>query len=254
MSDSVLASYENNSGSDALYTGLLATLKPSATQLLIHCNHTQITDCIKLTLLDLCLKQVIHIKKSPLVSPDKKESIIETGAQFNTYQADSFEYYFTRILSPNITYPLSNYIKKIHSDLPDDYSCYQKIITSAQTSSYFNKGWFCRFFQLTKLNPKGKKVAEHLSKTISNIDNSLVNLIKENPLQATSIIEELSGNIFLLSALNFEIFEHLKNALFSIESINQELTKILDVFYLTDNTYVVSDVYDYFSKIRDTFC
>ncbi|WP_010179771.1 hypothetical protein [Aquimarina agarilytica] len=251
MSDSVLASYENNSGSDALYTGLLATLKPSATQLLIHCNDTQITDCIKLTLLDLCLKQVIHIKKSSLVSPNKKESIIETGAQFNTYQADSFEYYFTRILSHNITYPLPNYIKKIHSDLPDDYSCYQKIITSAQTTAYFNKGWFCRFFQLTKLNPKGKKVAEHLNQSLAHIDNNLVQLINQKPAEATTLIKNLGGNVFLLTALNFEIFEHLKTALSAIERIHQELPKILDVLYLSENTYIISDMYDYFSKLRE---
>ena len=252
MSDSVLTPYETSSDSDAFCTGLLSSLKPSATQLLIHCNNTQITDCIKLTLLDLSLKQVIHIKKD-FINPSNK-SIIEAGALFNTYQTDSFEHYFTRILSKNTQFPLHKYIKKIQNDLPDDYTCFQKIIKNSQIDTYFNNGWFCHFFQLTKLNCKGKKVAEHLSKTINNIDNSLVNLINENPLQATSIIKELGGNIFLLSALNFEIFKHLKNALFSIESINQELTKILDVFYLSDNTYVISDIYDYFSKIRDTFC
>ncbi|WP_010520351.1 hypothetical protein [Aquimarina agarivorans] len=245
MSKSAFPSFNANAETKTIDIGLLKKLPPTTTELLINCNNILIIDCIKLTLLNLSLKQVIFIQKDPLSSA----TFITAGSCFSEYETDQFDYYFTRILLKNTRYPLTSYVKKVHSDLPDDYSIYQTVIENAQIKDYFDKGWFCTFFQLVKLNAEGKKVAAYLKQELEKCDHYLATTINKNPNKAKSFVNDLGGNIFLLKTLNFEIFEHLHTALFSIESIHNEFTIILDTMYLSDNNYIIADLYDFFLKL-----
>ena len=194
---------------------LLENIKPSATKLLLDGAGIDVLDVIKFTFFDLIIKQVLSVKKELRRShprdPNLREySIVETGVKFSGYEADPFESYFVRIIDENSFYHLLGYLKKVYNDLPSNYSCYRYVIKGSKVQQKFHHNLITMIFRWTFLNRRGKRFRKVVRAYLKEIDDTILELLDNEPEKALQLIRSLKGNIFLLKTIKFELFEKLK--------------------------------------------
>ena len=207
-----LTSTSKYSNNDTTY--ILSYLKPAGTKLIVD-PKTNTLEILKLTLLDLVLKQVLVVKKEFLKShsrdPHLREyMIVETGKNFANYKPDGFEKHFTDILDEDSYFQLKLYIRTILNKIPSTLKYKQEIIKNLQISNFFKNGIMTMVFSKFNVNRDGKKLQLEIKNYLNKIDNTICDLILQAPELALELVTFLQGNVFLLHNLQFKLLKEIK--------------------------------------------
>ncbi|MFC5045406.1 hypothetical protein ACFSTE_17850 [Aquimarina hainanensis] len=235
----------------------LLILKPAATKLILD-PKADLSELIKLTLLDLLIKQVLTLKKvmQPSHARDpylRTYFIVETGKNFLSYQPNRFETYFTDRIDKDSYFLLKSFFRAIYKEITSVYRYKIKIIVDLKMTDLFNKNLFLGILSILKTNHKGDKLKSEITQYLHKIDEELEALIKNTPQKALEILGFLQGHIFLLNTLKFELLETLKTPHKSVKA--HKITYEQDWYwsdYLNDTTAKLSDIISEVSDVLDS--
>jgi hypothetical protein len=192
----------------------LSELKPAGVKLILD-PKTDLVELLKLTLFDLTLKKVLVIKKMfkkphPRDPYLREYTIVETGENFEKYNPNQYEKYFTRRIDKDSYVQLKPYLRAICKEVETESQHKNEIIQNLEILDLFKRDFFLVFFSIFKTNQKGNKLKIAISEYLKDIDRNIANLIEHDPEKSLKLIMFLQGNIFLLKNLKFELIEKLK--------------------------------------------
>ncbi|MFK7814667.1 MAG: hypothetical protein AB8B59_19380 [Maribacter sp.] len=226
----------------------LSRIKPAGTKLILE-PKTDLIELLKLTLFDLTLKQVLIIKKvlkksHPKDTRLREYTIVKTGKNFEKYQPDIFEEYFTKRIDKNSYFQLKVYLRAICEEIPTESQYKFEIIRSLKIKDLFKRDFFSIVFTMFKTNSNGKKLKSDITVYLDEVERNVLNLIENEPEKALELVLFLQGNIFLLKNLKFKFQE--------IQKLGSAIRRTTDNEYF-DDWYWTDFMFDFDLSISEMF-
>ncbi len=192
----------------------LSELKPAGVKLILD-PKIHLTELLKLTLFDLILKKVLVIKKV-LKKPHPREpylteyTIVETAENFEKYNPNQYEKYFTKRINKESCFQLKVFIRAIFKEIETESKYKNEIIRDLKIQDLFKRDFISVSFSIFNTNQKGNKLKIEISEYLEEVDRNIENLIEHEPEKALKSVMMTKGNIIPLINLKFELIEKLK--------------------------------------------
>jgi hypothetical protein len=195
----------------------LSKLSPAETLVLLEGKEVKLRDLLKVTLMDLFLKQVLQTTDITNTSRPGSESFSNTyivrGSNFALHHALAHEAIFLSVFRHNEnTQFLFNTIVKLGYVKAGSADRYSKIILrNARIRTYFVEG-IARFFKgKFSLTPKGIEFVQELKAEINELAITLPKLMENDQAKALEILKVIKGNVFLVKGLDFKMMKEIEN-------------------------------------------
>ncbi len=201
---------------------LLSTYSPAEAQVLMHGQEARLKDLLKVTFMDLLLKQVL---KTIIVErqPNPKDAVatfkyVVVGRNFYTHQRLPHEEVF---LSPFLADAsaqilFQNLVKVGYQKAANSTYFQNQIIKSSAMQPLFYKDFFQRIFKnqsgYTQTH-QGTIAYSQLKEEFTLLEETLPQLIQTDKEQALSICRKIKGNLFLLTTIDFELLKEIDTEL-----------------------------------------
>ncbi len=182
-------------------------------------------ELLKITFIDLLFKQVLktyEVERQPH-SKDKVRvyRYVGIGKNFETYSSQNHEKVFLSsfVADDSIEVLFSNLVK-IAYQKSRTLLCYKDDIYKTPTlKKCFSQNIFQKLFYNYNVTDYGKKLKREVKEEIQNEGNKLADISTIDNQKVIELIKEISGNIFLLVAIDHELLSLIDDDLGSI--INQ---------------------------------
>jgi hypothetical protein len=197
----------------------LSDLTPAETLLLTEGKRVPLKDLLKVTLMDLLLKQILKTVEVPNGSN-------EATSVSNTYVVSGNNFSFSKSLSHERVF-LSPFLKdkqveilfsnlvKISYQKAGPEKAYNKLIRdSAGLTGCFTSG-LSKLFNPFELNDYGRKIATELRGQLNQLSDTLPQLMENNPDKALEVLKHIKGNVFLVKGIDFKRMSEIENAVMS---------------------------------------
>jgi len=179
----------------------LEKFTPAENYLILENSKASLKELLKLTMLDLFLKEVIAteivVVKSDERSPERILTYVQSCINFQSYQPKSHEEIF---LSPfqadSENKILFKHLIKMSYDEAESTRnfVYHLILNHSETSNLFETG---KMFRNIRLNDAGRRAKIQLVKDLNELTSSLLN--------DTSVLTKVNGNLFLIDHIESRI-------------------------------------------------
>jgi hypothetical protein len=212
----------------------LSTLSPAQTLILLEGKDANLRDLLKVTLMDLFLKQVLQTTEIANTSHAGSETFSNTyiirGNNFLTYNALAQEEIFLSVFrhTENAQF-LFNTLVKLGYEKAGSVGHYSKIILrNSSIRPYFVEG-IERFFKgKFSLTPWGIKLVRELKAEINELETTLPKLLETDQAKALEVLKVIKGNIFLVKGLDFKMMKEIEN---------QVVAESSNAFSASDSSY-----------------
>lgn len=248
----------NNSQFEHSEASRLVYLKPAGTQLILKPTSTKLSELVKLTFLDLALKQVVSVKKvyrrSHPRDPYMREYIhVKMGQNFENYHPSEFEKAFINLLDPDSYYQLKPYVKELAEEIRIQKKSFkEQIINDLEIKNLFRKD-LAFIISLYVRNTKGKQVKNEINHFLNEVDKHIGDLVTHKPEEAMQLLSMLQGNIFLLKNLDFELAESIQNLIKHSSPTYQWAWSDVFLDFALEGFDVFSEIGDVFDDMGSDF-
>lgn len=194
----------------------LAELTPAETLLLTNGNRVPVKNLLKVTLMDLLLKQILktvdveHTFQDPTSQPN---TYVMAGENFSFENTRDHEKVFLQpfLQSENRKILFANLVKLAYGNAGPEMKFNKVIRDSAPLSGCFVTG-FPKLFNAFELTAHGKKLSSHLKQELEKLSETLPDLMHSNPARAREILRHIGGNIFLVKGIDFKRMVEIEKA------------------------------------------
>jgi hypothetical protein len=202
--------------SKTLHIKIMNTLlkfTPAETLILLHGKKAQLKDLLKVTFMDLMMKQVLQSTGGDNLAEDQKitHSHIIAGPEIGRYPSlpheNVFLFPFDRNKSASILFTKLVKIGYDHAEGPRKYI--KDIFYSPAIQSCFAGGLMRLLKGRFSLTSYGKQVVEDIKRELNELELALPELMKSNPEKAKSILKEINGNFLLLKGVDFKMMHEI---------------------------------------------
>lgn len=206
----------------------LSKFLPTETLLLLEGKNAGIKELLKITFMDLYLKQVIEITtvSTQASSRDKirYNKYVVRGKNFSSYKPHQHELVY---LSP---YQKSSSIKVLFQHLVQmgfqnaiSESKYISVVRKSPTiSNYFTTTIFQTLFGGFSLTQEGLELRTKIKAEITQLEKDLPGIIDSDMERALQILNSIGGNIFLLKNIDFSLLQQIDSEL--LAELNKKYT------------------------------
>jgi len=198
----------------------LAKLTPAETLFLLEERNADLKLLLKVTLMDLLLKQVLATDlENRRFDNDKAEKIINghltRGEAFHTYIARPHEEVYLRPFRSAGTNAVPfRRLVGIGLDRAGHQRQYQNLCLHGDgLAGCFSQSLLQRLTRSYQRTPQGAALCTLVDSERLHLENNLSGLLETAPAQAAEIIRTIKGNVFLLRNLDFDLLKRLDGVL-----------------------------------------
>lgn len=238
----------------------LAFLKPAETLVLQYQSKADFKELLKVTFMDLLLKQVLvvkdtlkEIKRGNRLKQVKSKYVI-TGKNFTKYSPSPFEEVFLSVFidKPQLKANLKPLIKVAY-EASDKYYA-KAIVEGSSIKDLFKTVFYQKYFGKFSLTKKGKETMLLVKKELEEVDQKIGDLIQNKPNEALEILLKIGGNIFLLQNLEFELLRKIDSSIVnSIKTLNQGGHQESSYYWDFIDLYWLDTLFDSWEDTFNTF-
>jgi hypothetical protein len=226
----------------------LSKLTPAETLIILKDKDTRLKEVLKVTLMDLLLKQVLKIeevyKQTGRTNEQRLYEYVETGKNFRFYNSLPHENVFLEIFQKNEDYRyLFRHVVKVGYENAKSYNYFHKLIRKSRNiSDCFNENFIFNFIGFSFKTSKHEQLRRELQKEIDQLELLLPSIIQNDKEKALEILKEIKGNIFLISTIEFDLLKQID------QTISTEMNR------QTDNSFGCSGCsWTYFESYSESF-
>lgn len=226
----------------------LSKLTPAETLIILKDKDTHLKEVLKVTLMDLLLKQVLKIEEVYKHTGGTKEQrlyeYVETGKNFRFYNSLPHENVFLEIFQENEDYRyLFRHVVKVGCENAKSYNYFHKLVRkSPNISDCFNENFIFNLIGFSFKTSKHEQLKRELQKEIDQLELHLPSIIQNDKEKALEILKEIKGNIFLISTIEFDLLKQID------QTISTKMNR------QTDNSFGCSGCsWTYFESYSESF-
>jgi hypothetical protein len=195
----------------------LSLFAPAETLLLLKGKNVKLKDLLKVTLMDLFLKQALRTIE--IVSPSTSKSLsvpntyVVSGTNLNHYSPMTHEHVFLSPFYKNTEMQIlfNNMVKIGYQNAKTEKRYSNLIFKNKNLNRYFQQGFITIFKGRFSLTPSGERMAQDLKAEINDLESTLPNLMENEKSRALEIMKTLGGNIFLLKGVDLNLMKQIEN-------------------------------------------
>lgn len=195
---------------------ILSQLSPAETLMVTNPVHVSLKELMKVTIMDLLLKQALEIRKEERVSRSVSKIVrvytyIYPGKNFKSYKPKPHEKIFLSPFNsnPNIKVILRQLIKMSYEKATTQNFYKGKILKNKSLKKFHFTLLPVYLFGQYDLNTKGKEIQKEVREYLQLIDDTIVELIKIDRKRAIEMLLKIGGNLFLLENLEYDLLRKL---------------------------------------------
>lgn len=199
---------------------LLTRLTPAETLILKFGEKAPLGDLLKVTLLDLLLKQVLVVEEIQR-QPSRREPVriykyVSVGKNFRNYIKQPHEWVFLSIFDKNraIKILFRNLVRVGFQEAESEKIYHHNLIASKSIREAFNSTFVQKIMGRFSYTNKGLELREAVMHEIQEYESSLPGQIGHNSKLALETLKVIGGNIFLLKGLEFAIAKEIDKEIF----------------------------------------
>lgn len=226
----------------------LSQLTPAETLIILKDKDTRLKEVLKVTLMDLLLKQVLKIeevyKHTGGTNEQRLYEYVETGKNFRFYNPLPHENVFLKIFQKNEDYRyLFRHVVKVGYENAKSYNYFHKLIRKSHNiSDCFKENFIFDLIGFSFKTSKHELLRRELQKEINQLEIQLPKIIQNDKEKALEILKEIKGNIFLLSTIEFDLLKQID------QTISTEMNR------QSDNSFGCSGCsWSYFESYSESF-
>ncbi|HNR19355.1 MAG TPA: hypothetical protein PKN75_12065 [Bacteroidia bacterium] len=199
----------------------LSKFSPAESVLILQDRNSNIKELLKVTFMDLLLKQVVRTFDVQRQT-SRREGVriykyVEAGKNFLSYEPLPHE---IPVLAPfqksNSVQILFRHIVKMSYQNSKSETAYRKILLdSPNLDRCFSKNIYQSLFGGFSVTADGQELRKKVRDEIETLEKTLPGYISSNHQKALDILKEIKGNIFLLTNIQFDLLQQLDRELIS---------------------------------------
>lgn len=197
----------------------LSQFSPAETLILLQGKRTQLKDLLKVTLMDLLLKQVLQTLEIENSGGSFKttNTYVIAGQHFNRHKYLPHEKVF---LSPYLHTPgnqilFSNLVKIGYENTAYARNFIRLVFQNGTTRSCFAEGLARIFKGKFSLTAFGEKTVMAIKSELGELENTLPDLMHSDPDKALTVLKQIRGNVFLVKGIDFKLMSQIENQVMS---------------------------------------
>lgn len=197
----------------------LSKFSPAETLMIIQSEGATIRELLKVTFMDLLLKQVVRTfdveRQSHERDPVRVYKYVGPGKNYSTYQSLPHESVFLIPFQRSFdTQILFRHVVKIGYQNSVSQDAYHRtLMTCPNVELYFSRSLVQKVFGGFSINKSGLVLRKELQAEMADLEEKLPDLIKNDPPKALDILKEIKGNIFLLLNIQFDLLRQIDREL-----------------------------------------
>lgn len=196
----------------------LSELTPAEVYILTKENITH-RELLKITFIDLLLKQVIKIfevQRQPHIRHEiRTYQYIAIGQNFKNYQSKNHEKFFLSIFDKDeeIEMLFRSLVKVGYQKSRTLSNFKNELIKTPTLKKCFSQNIFQRIFYGYSITEYGKHLKQKVEKEIQNLNSELSSINNIENQKAIELIKIIGGNIFLLEKIDYELLNQINSDL-----------------------------------------
>jgi hypothetical protein len=229
----------------------IAQFTPAETLFIRDGSSAMLKDLLRLTLMDLLLKQVLTIEEverqpSPR-DPVRTYRYISKGKTFFGHKTLPHENVFISAFDPTKERKvLFRNVVKISYENAESFKSYQtRLMESPNLHNLFERSFIQSIFGRFTYSAQGQSVQKEVLQNISQLESIIPNLMAHERAKGIEILKSIGGNVFLLKGLDFALAREIE------EIILQESSKRKAAGGCATGCFVI---YTDYSKEFDSSC
>jgi hypothetical protein len=197
----------------------LRQFSPAETLILLQGKKAQLKDLLKVTLMDLLLKQVLQTREIENSGDKIKTSntYVVAGQNFKGYRHLPHEEVFLRpyFRTPGNQILFTNLVKIAYENT--EYARYfiRLVFQNESTRACFAKGMARIFKGKFSLTSFGEQTVGSMKSEIRELENTLPDLMHTDPDKALEILKQIRGNVFLVKGIDFKLMKQIEEQVMS---------------------------------------
>lgn len=197
----------------------LSILSPAETLLVLQDKNASLKELLKLTFMDLLLKQVIRtndVQRQPSIKdPIRVYKYVETGKNFKTYQPLLHENAFLAPFQKNddVQILFRHMIKMGYQNAISNNHYHNIIIQNPNMDKCFSQNIFQSIFGGFKLTNGGLELRNKVQTEIDQLETHISSSFENHHQIALKLLKAIKGNIFLLSNIDFDLLNQIDQEL-----------------------------------------
>jgi hypothetical protein len=207
----------------------LSRFTPAETILLLEGDGAKLRDLLRVTLMDLLIKQVLHTTEVERLFDEKTKSASDTyfvrGPGFLQYRSFAHEAIFISPFLENEKAKIffKNLVRVAYDNARDE-SHYGKLILKNDTvQPYFARGISKIFNGKFSLTQEGETIQQEIISEIKVLEKELPHLMESDQARALAILTMIKGNAFLIKGVDLKMMREIESHLVS-ESNSRTVT------------------------------
>jgi uncharacterized membrane protein YgcG len=198
----------------------LTQLTPAETLILKFGDKAPLGDLLKVTLLDLLLKQVLVIeeiqRQASRREPVRTYKYVSVGKNFRGYVKKPHEWVFLSIFDKNraIKILFRNLVRVGFQQAESEKDYQHSLVTSKYLKEAFSSTFIQKIKGTFSHTSKGLELRDIVMREIQEYESSLPEQIGRNSKLALETLRVIGGNIFLLKGLEFAIANEIDKEIF----------------------------------------
>jgi uncharacterized membrane protein YgcG len=232
----------------------LNNLTPAESYFLLKDEDASQKELLKLTLIDLLLKNVLRTYESNIEYSDEDNNnpitYVAISDNFWSYQALEHEMIFLSTFKVNnsIQVLFSNMVKIGYKKSISEKKLHKLLTQSPNLKGCYHRNLLQQIFGGYSITENGEKMRAKIKKEVDSLNKELPAIIAENQLSSLEKINLLKGNIFILKDVNYDIFKQFDNELL-------EQYRISDAsFFINSFTGDPTLLFEDLSSVFDSSC
>ena len=211
----------------------LSRFSPAETLFALQGKKASIKEILKLTFMDLILKQVLRTFEDQIQANNRDKirvlKYVAIGNNFYTYQPLAHENIFLAPFLENdsVRILFRHMVKIGYQNASSESKIHNTLLESPRLNEYFSRNFFQKIFGGFSLTSMGLELRHTLESEITQLEDQLPELISSNHQKALEILKAIKGNIFLLSNIEFDLLNIIDKELLAelnkTKNINSDL-------------------------------
>lgn len=192
----------------------LSQFSPAETLILLHGKKAQLKDLLKVTLMDLLLKQALQTIELENTSgkPGSYNTYVIAGQNFARYNSLAHEGVFLNSYVHNSGNQIlfTNLVKIGYENAGSARHFMKLVLRNESIDGCFADGLKRLFKGKFSLTPFGERIVWDLKSEIRELENTLPDLMHSNPDKALLVLKEIGGNVFLVKGVDFNLMKQIE--------------------------------------------
>lgn len=187
---------------------------PAQTLLLLDTS-CSLRELLKVTLMDLMLRQVLRTTTSPAEDPDSTGTYVLPGREFYAYNPSPHEKAFLNpFLLDKDAKVLFRHLIQIGYENSGGRKHYKEMLTEGLVRrGYMEKDFWHYLFGGCRLTPAGEQKKKVLEQELRHLQQELPLLLKQDQAKVMEVLQAIKGNLALLPNFNSSLLKKIEREL-----------------------------------------